>query len=402
VPRAKRRAHGEGSIFLRSDGRYSAVISLGVSPDGRRIRRTVYGRTQAEVVTELLRLRGADAAGLDVRADRSTLGGYLASWLDLHEGSVRVTTMRAYRRRADIITRHIGALRLVDLDADDITSFLKRLVQREGLALLTVRDIRALLCQALEPAVEKGKLARNPASMSKLPAQGDPREVEPLTEEQTRTVLAALRTMKPSRTGVPLGPLFSVILTAGLRKGEARGLTAGALDLETSTLRIRTQLQDYSDDEAEAVRAMKRQPEEFVRWVSDRCALVKVKSAAGKRDLVLLPYVVEMLRPLVEGRPPDALVFTMADGSPVPERGVGSAWSRILRELGMPHKRVHDARHGAGSLLIEQGVDNKVVAAVLGHSDPSMTQRVYLHVRRKGMEQAAEAMARAIKPPAGD
>jgi len=43
--------------------------------------------------------------------------------------------------------------------------------------------------------------------------------------------------------------------------------------------------------------------------------------------------------------------------------------------------RVHDGRHTAGTLLLEQGVSLRVVQEFLGHSDSRVTER-YTHVAR--------------------
>ena len=46
----------------------------------------------------------------------------------------------------------------------------------------------------------------------------------------------------------------------------------------------------------------------------------------------------------------------------------------------LPHARLHDLRHVHATTLLLAGVPVHVVAARLGHSDPSITLRVYAHV----------------------
>ena len=47
---AKRRGHGEDGIyFAAAKNRYVGAVSLGYAPDGKRIRRKVFGRTKQEV-----------------------------------------------------------------------------------------------------------------------------------------------------------------------------------------------------------------------------------------------------------------------------------------------------------------------------------------------------------------
>ncbi len=52
----KRRASGEGSIYKRKDGRWAADFTIGRTSTGKRRRKTVYGRTQAEVLKRLAEL----------------------------------------------------------------------------------------------------------------------------------------------------------------------------------------------------------------------------------------------------------------------------------------------------------------------------------------------------------
>jgi hypothetical protein len=48
----KRRGQGEGSVYLRTDGRWCATISL-MRPTGARARKSFYGKTRKEVADQL-------------------------------------------------------------------------------------------------------------------------------------------------------------------------------------------------------------------------------------------------------------------------------------------------------------------------------------------------------------
>jgi site-specific recombinase XerD len=54
-------------------------------------------------------------------------------------------------------------------------------------------------------------------------------------------------------------------------------------------------------------------------------------------------------------------------------------WSRLRTAAGLPHLRIHDLRHQYASFLVNSGRTLYEVQQILGHSDPSVTQR-YAHL----------------------
>lgn len=62
----------------------------------------------------------------------------------------------------------------------------------------------------------------------------------------------------------------------------------------------------------------------------------------------------------------------------------------------LPHARLHDLRHIHATTLLLAGVPVHVVAARLGHADPSITLCVYAHVIRAAEASAADTFAEAI------
>jgi len=52
----------------------------------------------------------------------------------------------------------------------------------------------------------------------------------------------------------------------------------------------------------------------------------------------------------------------------------------LLKKAGLPDIRFHDRRHSAATLLFSEGVHQKIVQELLGHSTITMTMDVYSHV----------------------
>ena len=70
-------------------------------------------------------------------------------------------------------------------------------------------------------------------------------------------------------------------------------------------------------------------------------------------------------------------------------------WTRIRADAGLPRLRIHDLRHQYASFLINSGRTLYEVQQVLGHSDPTVTQR-YAHLSSKSLQDAANSASDAI------
>ena len=83
--KTRRRGHGEDSIYFDvSKNRYVGAVSLGFGPDGKRVRRKVYGRTKQDVRDRLKALHGEVDRGLRTSATytvRQAVEDWLASGL---------------------------------------------------------------------------------------------------------------------------------------------------------------------------------------------------------------------------------------------------------------------------------------------------------------------------------
>jgi site-specific recombinase XerD len=72
-----------------------------------------------------------------------------------------------------------------------------------------------------------------------------------------------------------------------------------------------------------------------------------------------------------------------------PYVNIAKVWERLRVKAGLPHLRCHDLRHQAASNLINSGSSLYIVQQILGHSDPSVTQR-YSHLSMKTLNDASD------------
>ncbi len=109
----------------------------------------------------------------------------------------------------------------------------------------------------------------------------------------------------------------------------------------------------------------------------------------------------EWLRVGPEWRGTDDYVFSTAWGEPIHPDTASSLMTTLInihndqQDEPLPHARLHDLRHVHATTLLA-GVPVHVVAARLGHADPSITLRVYAHVISDQLTEAADIFARAV------
>jgi Phage integrase family/Phage integrase, N-terminal SAM-like domain len=131
-------------------------------------------------------------------------------------------------------------------------------------------------------------------------------------------------------------------------------------------------------------------PETIDRYSTD--LRLHVLPKLGRRKLASLD-VEDVASLLADLRAKGLAAWTPA-GTPLGVRNiVRRGLEPALAKTGLPKIRWHDLRHCCASALIEQGATPAYVARVLGHTDASITLRVYAHEfeRAEGEERHAES-----------
>jgi integrase len=378
--RRGKRGNGEGSIYQDADGRWRSVVDLGYR-EGRRSRKYLSGATRNEVATKLRRILDEHEAGLEINTNghAPTIETWLNHWLDnIAVQKVRPSTLVGYRGYVrNRIIPTIGRHRIDKLRPEHLERFYAELIA-EGLSPATIRQVHRITSRALKVAVQRGRLRHNVATLVELPPVIQ-HEIEPLTAEQARAVLATARGRRNAAR-------WSVALAMGLRQGEALGLMWDAIDLDAGTITVR--------------QALQRKP-------GGGLVMVPPKSRAGRRVIPMPAQLTEALRAQKVSQSSERLaagpawtdvgmVFATPFGKPIDPRNDYREWRQLLRDAGVPPARLHDARHTAATLLLTQGVPARVVMEILGHSQISLTLGTYTHVVPELARDAANRMGEAL------
>jgi integrase len=94
----------------------------------------------------------------------------------------------------------------------------------------------------------------------------------------------------------------------------------------------------------------------------------------------------------VTSKPPNGVLrFGTTIGTAMePNNFVKRELKPALARAGLPNFHWHSFRHFAIGVLIGQGADILTLARIAGHSDPSVTLKVYGHLMRGALRDAAE------------
>jgi integrase len=411
MPRQPNRA---SSIYQGNDGQWHGRVSVGTREDGRVDRRHVRAKNRAEVTRKVRALeRSRDDGNLADIGDQWTVASWLTHWVEnIAAPFLKPSTVSAYR--VDVY-RHlipgIGKHRLDKLRPEHVEvlyAWMLTQPTKRGTPLkpATVLHVHRTARAALNEAIRRGHLARNPVVFARTPAV-PVFEIEPYSVDEVRQIL---RTAGTRRNGAR----WALALAIGLRQGEALGLRWADIDWERATLairrsRVRPRYRHGCVDGA----CGKRHGGHCPYRVLVVPETTDTKTDAGRRVVGLPNALLQILyeHRIAQGIERDRArqpwsdgdwMFARPDGHPVTAWSDWYDWKALLVAAGVRDGRVHDARHTAATVLLLLGVPERSIMGVMGWSHPAMTRR-YAHmidpIRR---DIAARVDALIFADPDGD
>lgn len=334
----------EGTVFQRSDGRWCAKYK-----DANGKTKYLYRKTKA-LAKSALRAALKDRDDNIIPADRLTLNDALDAWLDgmRDNVSLRTWTNRESLVRIHVKSHPISSVRLTRLDADDLRAFYR--VKSKSLSPATVGRLHDVIKKSINPYVKSKRVRSNPADDVKPPKEHQ-RELDVLKPDQLNRLLDMVR-----------GSRYEGIIVLGaccaLRIGEALSLRYEDVDLTAGTISIRRTL-----------------------W---KGKTYPPKTPQSRRTLQMPSVAREWLLRHSEsnGNPSTGYLFATSNGTPIANENFWRwGWKKALRDSGLDEGlHYHDLRHGAISLLLQQGIPVPVVSQFAGHANSAITMKVYAHV----------------------
>lgn len=378
----KRKAHGEGTIRQRADGRWECRVTVGRDPGtGKQVRKSFYAPTQGELVALMKQVQADMQNGAFVEPPKLTVGQWADIWAAEYLGNVSEGTKASYE---GIIKKHVkpnlGAVNLQKLHAHDIQTFYNTL-ERAGKAPKTIRNVHGMLHKAMDQAVKLGYIKQNPSSLCTLPRLVK-KEMQVMADDTLTEFLGAIR-------GERYETIFFIDVFTGMRQSEILGLTWDCVDFKAGTILINKQLKQE-----------KKRKGAYYLGLPKHDKIRKIKPAVMVMDHLQArksKQAADQLRAGAAWSNEWNLVFTNELGRYISHKMVRKPYKRIVKALGISELRFHDMRHSYAVLSLTNGDDVKTLQTNLGHHSAGFTLDQYGHVSERMQEESAKRMEAYIK-----
>jgi integrase len=211
-------------------------------------------------------------------------------------------------------------------------------------------------------AVKSRRIAANPAIGVPLP-KAAPTDHVYLDDMQVEALVDAAGAYR----------VFILLLACtGLRWGEASALKVGRVDLAACRAHI---VEAYAEDNGKLYLDSPKYHE--------------------RRSVPIPKFLADELKPYVDRRDDDALLFTSPQGGPLRARNFRQRFfapAVVKAGLGELHVTPHKLRHTAASLAIASGADVNVVQSMLGHKSATLTLDTYGHLFPDRLDEVSKKM----------
>jgi len=363
---SKKRGNGEGNMRKRPDGLWEQTIMIGYSADGKRKRKSFYGRTQREVKAKVEEFRQRQALGLTTDPDIS-FADWADIWYEGHQSQVSMVTYESYRYTLIALKEGFGTRKLRSIKPLDVEAFLKAKLKEKSESM--VKKYRTMLYQIFHKAEANDLIIKNPVRFAdKLKRK----KAESTKDAFTREEIAILFRQLPDTR---LGHTIRLMIGTGLRLQEVVCLEQEHIAPDGSMIHV-------------------RQAAESIKW---RTVLNPghTKSQLSKRDIPVPEFVRPSLLFLRVNSNPYAW-DGREPGSVYNLRTFRAKYTMMMEKIeGVRPLTPHCCRHTYVTLLQSLNVPLEMIAGLTGHADIETT-REYLHIRSEAAAQVSERYSREL------
>lgn len=355
------------AISRGSDGKWRTYL-----PDKEKGRKMVKKSTKEAVENEVMDYWKSEM-------ENPTIEDVFNEWND-RRIKLNKISQASHLRFKQIFNRHykdFGKKKIKNVTPQDIEEFLEEQIPKFELSAKSFSNLKTITKGLLKRAKKRRLIEMDVESLFremdtseahfKRTMKEDDKEV--FNEEEFPKVIEYL-TDNPDLKN--LGIL--IMFLTGIRVGELVALKHS--DFDGNTFKIRRTETKYVDEDGKYVYGIKDCP----------------KTEAGIRTVILPKSYTWIANKLKLYNPFGEYIFVESGDRRLTTNCIRRRMERVCDKLGIIRKSPHKARKTYGSILLDNGIDNKLITDVMGHTDIMCTEGHY-HRNRKTIERKTEILS---------
>lgn len=350
--KSTRREYGSGSISRNNKiKRYTATWT---DETGKRHSCSKFpmdneGKQQAkEFLRKIIEIRdsGFPTTGQEI------LGEWIIRFLKTKKNTVQDTTLERYKQSAQMLPDALLETPIDCITEDKIQELYEKLLEHYKAS--TIHNLHSILTGTFKLASKRHKLRYNIMPNIEKPRK-QRKKIDVYTPQEIGKILQYIRKdMEKEKETCLL--LVRLLHDTGMRIGEALALRWQDIDLKNEEIHIHENL-------------------------TNRGTFHETKTEAGTRTIPILSQkTIKILKE--KSKIPAIFVFEAENGQPIPKSRIQYLWKKIRKNTGI-NKTLHIWRHTIVTTLIHRDIDIAEISRFIGHSDTSVTARIYTHSSAK-------------------
>ena len=363
---------------------FQITVSLGLDTNGKKIRKTTTFTPPENISLKKAEKLANDFAteyehkckGL-LSLNENMRFSELCEWFIENYAANRLKEITSYNYESQIknhLLPELGNQRLKDFTPAKITAFFKTRTYSPA----TCRKIYVIMQSVFSRAVEQGFIKETPCTKAViLPKSKRAKEKKPfLDEQQAKDLMNMVNDYSQFNT------IIKVLLFTGMRSGECLALRWKDIDYENKTIHIENTLTDVGGKHW-------LQPPKTAtsnRYIGLSETLINIFLEHKNQQQVKIDSLGKYYKY-------PEMVFTTESGNYVDRSALNTQFRKFVKGTSFDFATLHTLRHCNATLLINGGIDLKIVSELLGHSDVSTTANVYADVLQSSKAKVADLIS---------
>ena len=383
---ATRKTNGEGSIYYSESKKlYEGKVTVGIEPNGKLIRKSVYGKKKSEVVQKMNKLKAEFINNDFTQNNDATIYDIAKQYINNQYEANQVSASTLLRNKNTLSI--IDKLDIAHIPIQKVTNnqISNELLKIKDYSNSIISKIYGMLSTAYNQAVINNIVKTNPflikGAILRVKSNKDDKKVDALTIDEQKAFINELE-----KSNDEYKDIFYIAMYTGARIGEILGLFGSNINLKTNYIIVDKTLTKNENDEPIVGKT--------------------TKTYAGTREIPITKHLLPIISKYASDK--DELIFTKNNEIIAPAtinshfkkicknaniRVLINSNKKVYREAGISNVNLktssvntHMLRHTFATRCIEAGVSAVALSRILGHKDIQTTLNTYTSVFNKFKE----------------